>query len=195
MDTSFLASTEVIDWDSASVRKLASDLARCRENVEDVAKSCFEWVRDRIPHSGDYELDPVTCSASQVLAHGTGFCYAKSHLLAALLRANAIPAGLVYQRLSIGDGQFCLHGLNAVHLPNHGWYRIDARGKRTDLESEFTPPRELLPFQGSEPGEKTFSSIWAEPVPPVLSALTAYRRRTELLCNMPDAVELNPPNP
>jgi transglutaminase-like putative cysteine protease len=71
----------------------------------------------------------VTCSASQVLLHGTGFCYAKGHLLAALLRANAIPVGSCYQRLRIdGTGPpFCLHGFNSVHLPAIGWYRIDAR--------------------------------------------------------------------
>ena len=45
-----------------------------------VAGRCFEWVRDEIRRSGDFRLDPVTCSASQVLRHGTGFCYAKSHL-------------------------------------------------------------------------------------------------------------------
>ena len=71
----------------------------------------------------------MTCSASQVLLHGTGFCYAKGHLLAALLRANAIPVGSCYQRLRIdGTGPpFCLHGFNSVHLPAIGWYRIDAR--------------------------------------------------------------------
>lgn len=26
--------------------------------------------------------NPVTCRASEVLVHGTGYCYAKSHLLA-----------------------------------------------------------------------------------------------------------------
>lgn len=31
---------------------------------------------------------------------GSGICYAKSHLLAALLRANKIPAGFCYPRLS-----------------------------------------------------------------------------------------------
>jgi len=40
-------------------------------------------------------MNPVTCKASDVLIYGTGYCYAKSHLLAALLRANAIPAGFV----------------------------------------------------------------------------------------------------
>jgi len=43
------------------------------------------------------QRDVVTCSASEVLREGTGICFAKSHLLAALLRAVGIPAGLCYQ--------------------------------------------------------------------------------------------------
>lgn len=64
----------------------------------------IDFVRDQIRHSADYRPNPVTCKASEVLRHGTGYCYAKSHLLAALLRANGVPAGLCYQRLSVGDG-------------------------------------------------------------------------------------------
>ena len=126
----YLEATAILDWDRPEVFALARTLAEGRGDPVAVARKCFYWVRDEIKHSGDFRLDPVTCSASQVLRYGTGFCYAKSHLLAALLRANAIPAGFCYQRLSI-DGigpPFCLHGLNTVHLPGIGWYRIDARG-------------------------------------------------------------------
>ena len=98
-----LEATPIVDWDRPEVLALARALAEGRDDPVAVARRCFEWVRDEIKHSGDHRLDPVTCSASQVLRHGTGFCYAKSHLLAALLRANAIPAGFCYQRLSI-DG-------------------------------------------------------------------------------------------
>jgi len=67
-----------------------------------------------------------------VLKYKTGYCYAKSHLLAALLRANNIPAGLCYQRLTIENDMlpYCLPALNAVYLPKYGWYRIDARGNK-----------------------------------------------------------------
>src|SRR5690348_16597547 len=109
----FLASTDAIDWQHGEVFALAKQLAG--DSVESTARCCFEWVRDEVQHSGDFQLNPVTRSASEVLQARTGFCYAKSHLLAALLRANGIPAGLCYQRLSVDDlGQrFCLHGLNA----------------------------------------------------------------------------------
>ncbi len=76
----------------------------------------------------DAQQNPVTLRASEVPSQGTGYYYAKSHLLAALLRANGLPAALCYQRLTITDvPPFCLHGLNAAYLPKWGWYRPDAR--------------------------------------------------------------------
>jgi hypothetical protein len=42
------------------------------------AQSCFMFVRDKVMHSRDYRMDPATWRASDVLKHGTGYCYAKS---------------------------------------------------------------------------------------------------------------------
>ncbi|MCG2991451.1 transglutaminase-like domain-containing protein, partial [Escherichia coli] len=50
-------------------------------------KTAFEFVRDRISHSWDIQSTRVTCKASEVLKYKEGICYAKSNLLAALLRA------------------------------------------------------------------------------------------------------------
>jgi transglutaminase-like putative cysteine protease len=124
----YLASTEIVDWRDPRVLKRAQALAG--PDALTTAAQCFGFVRDEIQHSWDYQRDPVTCNASDVLSEATGYCYAKSHLLAALLRANGLPAGFCYQRLT-NDGPgtgFCLHGFNAVHLPEYGWYRIDPRG-------------------------------------------------------------------
>lgn len=125
----YLESAEVIDWKNPAVFKQAKVLAQGVSTPDEITRNCFEFVRDEIKHSWDYQQNPVTCKASDVLKYRTGFCYAKSHLLAALLRANEIPAGLCYQRITITDSPpFCLHGLNAVYLEQFGWYRIDARG-------------------------------------------------------------------
>ncbi|PCI13545.1 MAG: Cro/Cl family transcriptional regulator, partial [Thiotrichales bacterium] len=96
----YLASSTYINWDTPEIKALAESLSSSKTSDEVIAKRCFEWVRDNIKHSSDYKMNPVTCKASDVLQHKTGYCYAKSHLLAALLRANGIPAGLCYQRLS-----------------------------------------------------------------------------------------------
>src|ERR1700752_201368 len=138
----FLRATEIIDWRNPSVGSKALELAKGASGDLQIAQRCFEWVRDRIRHSSDYKRNPVTCAASEVLAAGTGYCYAKSHLLAALLRANRIPAGFCYQRLSMDEvgASYCLHGLNAVHLPEFGWYRLDPRGNKPGITGKFSPP-------------------------------------------------------
>jgi transglutaminase-like putative cysteine protease len=184
----YLEATAIVDWDRPEVLALARTLAEGRDDPIAVARRCFDWVRDEIKHSGDHRLDPVTCSASQVLLHGTGFCYAKSHLLAALLRANAIPAGFCYQRLSIdGAGPpFCLHGLNAVHLLGIGWYRIDARGDRCGVATAFDPPSERLAFAPRLDGEVTFDEVMPSPLPVVVETLAGQASYAQMLDNLPD---------
>ena len=172
----FLRATEIIDWDSPKVLAKAKGLSDRAPNQQGTARCCFEWVRDNIQHSADFRRDPITCCASDVLATGTGYCYAKSHLLAALLRANGIPAGFCYQRLSIDDrgAPYSLHGFNAVQLPEVGWYRMDARGNKPGVDAQFSPPIERLAFRLNFPEERDFPEILANPLPVVVSALRHY---------------------
>ncbi len=136
----------------------------------------------------DYELDAVTCTAPDVLKYGTGYCYAKSHLLAALLRANDIPAGLCYQRLTIENDTppFSLHGLNAVYLDDFGWYKIDARGNKSGVNAQFTPPVEKLAFPIVSEGEFDFEEIWDSPLPQVVKCLTAANNHRDVFETLPD---------
>jgi len=183
----YLAATPVIDHQHPSIRELAAQLAG-EAGSDSVAAHCFHWVRDRIRHSIDHGDHHVTVAASDVLQHGTGLCYAKSHLLAALLRANGIPCGFVYQRLATDESgsKFCLHGLNAVWLAEYGWYRIDPRGDRSGISTEFHPPEERLAFRTELPGEKTLDGVLAEPLPIVVAALRKYQNFAELCRNLPD---------
>ena len=95
----YLEATDIIDYHDENIQALAKKLSLGTSDDEAIAKSCYEWVRDNIHHSGDYKDDITTCKASDVLKYGTGWCYAKAHLLAALLRANSISTGFCYQRL------------------------------------------------------------------------------------------------
>lgn len=188
----FLESSLWVDWKTPSVRNQARLLAAGASSEEELARRGFEFVRDEIDHSGDIRRGPVTCRASDVLAQRTGYCYAKSHLLAALLRANGIPAGLCYQRLSLrGDGApYCLHGLNAVHLAAYGWVRIDARGNKPGVKARFTPPVEALAFAITEDQERDFDEIWPEPLPVVVEALTRAPDLEALHRALPDIAVL-----
>jgi transglutaminase-like putative cysteine protease len=184
----FLANSDVVDWRHPEVRALASRLASGKGDHDRIAGRCFDWVRDEVAHSMDFGRAEVTCKASEVLALRTGFCYAKSHLLAALLRANDIPTGFCYQRLSV-DGcgpPFCLHGLNALWLAESGWYRVDARGNKAGVSAAFTPPIERLAFGANIPGEADLPGIFAEPLPAVIQALRKYDDANLLAADLPD---------
>lgn len=187
----FLISSRIINWDHPDVLEKAKQLAVASTDPVEIAKACFEYVRDAIKHSHDFKLNPVTCIASDVLRHKTGYCYAKSHLLCALLRANNIAAGLCYQRLTIENDQppFCLHGLNAVFLPDFGWYRIDARGNKAGVDARFSPPVERLAFGMITEGEGDLPEIWPEPLPEVIAVLEKYSDYQQVADNLPD-VEL-----
>lgn len=190
----YLASTAIIDWHNPIIKEFAAVLSDKCKSQQDIAKNCFEWVKDNIKHSYDHKLNPVTCKASDVLVHKTGYCYAKSHLLAALLRANGIPAGLCYQRLSLeGNGSpYCLHGLNAVYLKEFGWYRIDARGNKPGVDAQFCPPVEKLAFSANSSLEADLPEIWAEPLVEVVNTLMRSKTYLEVYNNLPDVEIINP---
>ncbi len=186
----YRSSCQVIDCDHPAIIRLAKQIAATQTDKTAIARDSFLWVRDQIQHSSDYRRNPVTCVASEVLEHGTGYCYAKSHLLAALLRANQIPAGLCYQRLSL-DGvsaPFCLHGLNAAYLDDIGWYRVDPRGNKDGVDAQFDPPIQKLAFTTDVDGERDLPGIYVRPLEHVVTALKRHRTWDEMAKNLPDEV-------
>ena len=184
----YLASSEIINHTNPAVSSKAKELASGCNSDEQIAKKCFEFVRDKIHHSGDYKDNITTVKASDVLEHKTGWCYAKSHLLAALLRANGIPAGLTYQRLSCSEyeeGVYCLHGLNWVYLKQYGWYRVDARGNKQGVNAQFTPPKEQLAFEIGK-NEYDLLENLDRPLDVVLNTLSSCKTYEEVVANFPD---------
>lgn len=186
----YLEVSDIIDWQQEEIAAAVKSISAGSNDVGDEARArrLFHWVRDRIEHSIDFHRTELTCRASDVLSIGTGFCYSKSHLLAALLRASGIPAGFCYQRLSIdGHGPpFCLHGLNAVYLNRHGWFRVDARGNTDTVHAAFSPPDERLAFEPRLPGEADLPGILPTPLPCIVQALTSFGSVEQLARNLPD---------
>lgn len=180
----------MIDFSHPKVAACAASLAASCSRDVDIAQKCFEFVRDEIRHTGDADDIITTCKASDVLAHKTGWCYAKSHLLAALLRANNIPTALCYQRLSINDdgAPYSLHGLNAIYLKDFGWYRVDARGNRVDIDARFMPPREQLAFnfEHRDINEGDLPIRYAQPLDVVVNALQENPTTLQMRQNFPD---------
>lgn len=188
----YLVSDPIVDWKTPEVRQTALELTRLVSGEIGKARCLYEWVRDTIPHTNDAGLDIVTCTASEVLHHGTGVCFSKSHLLAALLRANNIPAGFCYQVLRLdppGNNELVLHGFNAIYLSSHEkWIRVDARGNTRGVDAQFSIEKEQLAF-AMEPlaGEFVYDTIFAAPVSNVVKRLKEYADRGELWLDLPKA--------
>ena len=63
-----------------------------------------------------------------------------------------------------------MHGLNAIHLKKHGWYRVDARGNKEGVNTRFDPSHEMLAFELSG-NEYDLGKIFEEPLDVVIEAL------------------------
>ena len=94
----FLESTEVADFHDPRVVAKLAEFREAAPSVETQAAAAFRYVRDGIRHSFDSQEPLVTISSCDVLAAGTGICFAKSHLLAALLRGLGVPTGFCSEK-------------------------------------------------------------------------------------------------
>jgi hypothetical protein len=67
----FLKETNIIDYSNQEIQNLAINLSTdCKSDIE-IAKNCFEYVRNNINHSGDYKDNITTGKASDVLKYKT----------------------------------------------------------------------------------------------------------------------------
>lgn len=186
----YLVSDMTVDWKTPDVRQAALNLTRSLSDEIEKARCLYEWVRDTIPHSNDADHDMVTCTASEVLRHGTGTCFSKSHLLAGMLRAVNIPAGFCYQVLRLDppvNNELVLHGLNGIYLSDiEKWICLDARGNTGEINARFSINEEQLAFS-MEPsaGEFIYDTIFASPLSSVVDKLRKYNSRKELWLDLP----------
>lgn len=158
----YLKPTECIDFEHPLIKKQARILRRESKDSVDYIKRAYCFVRDEITHSWDVGETIVSITASDVLKHGTGICWTKSCLFAALLRANHIPAGISYQKLTRADQDasdgYILHALNTIYLEEPGrWIRLDARGNKSTVHAQFNLTKEILAFPiREELGERDY---------------------------------------
>lgn len=186
----YLKADDVIDFGNEEITQLADALFQKADSELDYIKIAYEFVRDHIFHSADKNEDMLTCTASEVLKAGHGICFAKSHLLAALLRCKSIPTGFCYQKLILDDETapvLIYHGLNGVYLKEYKkWIRLDARGNKTGVNAQFSIETEQLAFPiRPEMGEEDDFVVYPEPDVKVLEKLRGNKTRTELWDNLP----------
>lgn len=179
----YLGSDSIIQTDHPDVVALGQELRDRYAGDTEFAKAAFEWVRDKIAHAYDAQDHRVTLTASQVLSEGVGLCYAKSNLLAAILRSQGIPAGLCYQRLGDPEEGHVLHGLVAVHLDG-AWHRQDPRGNKAGVDAQFSLGTEQLAYVIDESkGQRDYPRLYDSAADEVVNAL---RKATDVLaCPLP----------
>lgn len=157
----FLRETDCIDFSNPLIVQKADELKSASSDEVDYIQRAYRFVRDEIPHSWDARLTVVSKKASDVLKNGTGICWTKSCLLAALLRANKIPSGISYQYLTRADDAsdgYIIHAMNTVYIsPLKKWIRLDARGNKAGVNAQFSLEKEFLAFPArSDFGEKDY---------------------------------------
>jgi transglutaminase-like putative cysteine protease len=188
--TDYLQATAIIDWQMPAIIEQTQAVTASLTQDIDKARALFEWVRDTIPHSCDIGADVVTCAASAVLEHRTGLCYAKSHLLAAMLRCVGIPAGFCYQvfRRQPPYQGLALHGLNGLYIASRAqWIRVDARGNTGAIDAQFSLRKEQLAFPvDGQQGEWLYETIYTAPVPAVVEVLQRFTSLRALWPHLPE---------
>ena len=191
----YLKELEVINFHSSPVKEKITEIKSRADRDEEQAKIAFEYVRDEIQHSFDFNSDMVTISASEAMNHKEGICFAKAHVLAALLRGMGIPAGFCYQRVTrkgTPESGFALHGLNAVYLPSRKvWFRLDPRGNKPGVDSQFSINPEKLAYTiHHDIGEVDYPNVFTHPLETVLASMKDSADCQELFTKRPEALPL-----
>jgi len=180
----YLASSETIDFTDPDIQKIALNLSNQTKDEIELIKIAYEFVRDNISHSMDINADIVTVKASEVLKYKHGLCFAKSHLIAAILRFLGVPTGFCYQKLEFDEG-LVLHGLNAVYIKNlDNWIRLDARGNKDGINAQFNVDMEILAYYPKRNGEIDFPVIYVEPNKMIVEILGRSKNFTEAMENI-----------
>ncbi|WP_366921513.1 transglutaminase family protein [Metallumcola ferriviriculae] len=125
----FLKQSEYINSLDTRIIDKAQKLAKSETDPSGVVKRFFYFVRDRIPFDPVEEEIPVRASA--VLVFGKGSALGKACLLAALCRAEGIPAGISFQLLkdhkvltSSKQATEKWHGITSMWLADR-WLKLD----------------------------------------------------------------------
>lgn len=187
---SYLEGTEIIDYKNEILLGFAEKLTKDIFDETMKIKTIYEYVRDEIRHTFDIGSDNVTFKASEVFKEGHGVCYAKSHLLAALLRSIGVPTGFCYQGLlfdDISDRRIVLHGLVGVYIEEiNRWMRLDARGNKPGVDAQFSLTEERLAFPvRKEFGEFDTNIVYSKPSIAVQRCLLGSKDREDLVLNLP----------
>jgi transglutaminase-like putative cysteine protease len=190
---SYLEETDIINFRHPKVSEKIDEIKQKGKTKQEWAELAFKLVRDEIQHSFDTGSTQITISASDALEHKEGICFAKAHLLAALLRGLGIPTGFCYQRVTrkgTPESGYALHGLNAIYFEEiNTWFRVDPRGNKLGVNSEFsiTPEKLAYPIR-TELDEVDYPYVYNKPLEKVVSSMKESADCKELFFKRPEIV-------
>ena len=183
---------KIIEFNTPLVQQKVNWIKAQSNEPINQAELAFEIARDEIQHSFDIESKAVSISAEETLNSCEGICFAKAHLLATLLRAMQIPCGFCYQRVlrkGTVESGYALHGLNAVYLPEIGWFRLDPRGNKKGIDSQFLIATEKLAYPiREELGEIDYPNVFTKPLDGVIQSMLNSTNTKELFFNRPSSI-------
>lgn len=136
VSSKYLEPTFFIDSKSEVITKLVEKIGESANQAVDIVKSSFNYVRDKIKYTVEtvQHDSPTDMKASTTVLREKGFCIQKAVALAALLRANNIPARLhfadiinhrspPYLQELMGTNVFVFHGYTEVYLEKR-WIKL-----------------------------------------------------------------------
>ena len=156
--SAWLRPTAFVDSDAPAIVAFARAAASGRADARERAIALYYAVRDRVTYTPYCDFrSPDTYRASAVLAKGAGFCVGKAALLAAVARAEGIPARLRFAdvrnhlctprlRALVGGDVFYYHGFVELELQGR-WVKATPAFDLALCERFGVLP---LPFDGRE---------------------------------------------
>lgn len=189
----YLKESNVIDFSHPLIQEKVKEFTRLGKTKEEQAELAFNFARDEIKHSFDIDGTVVTTTASEAMEEKEGICFAKAHVLAALLRVMGIPTGFCYQRVTKkGTPEFgyALHGLNAIYSEDtNTWFRVDPRGNKPGISSEFNTHEEKLAYPiRLELDEIDYPYVYSEPLEEAIFSLENATDCKELYLHRPEEI-------
>ena len=188
----YLSVSKYINWNNDSIISKADEFKLKFTDEISLVKSVYEFVRDEIMHSWDAQDKRVTKSETE--CWNRALAYAGQKQIFLLLRACGIPAGICYQRLTLGDVPetgFCIHALNAVYISSlNRWIRLDARGNKAGVDARFDLEQERLAFSVRRDfGEVDYGIVYANPSDKLMKVLEESTDALYMYLNcLPDSI-------
>jgi transglutaminase-like putative cysteine protease len=148
----YLKCTEVVDCDSATIRKKARELTKGLKIDREKAIALFYFVRDTIKYNPYDSADRYEYSiASATLKRGFGLCFQKAAVLIAMCRAVGIPARFGFadiknhlmserfQQMMCGSNILVYHGFAEIYLDGKWVIATPAFDLATCTENGYIP--------------------------------------------------------